>query len=536
VQTGKQVFEKGLEKPVASVAFSPDGKRVAAKTAGLLGVWEADTGKEVFTLELTPDNVEQVPAGLAFSPDGKTLAYRAGNSIKRCDAATGRALRDLPPPDKDKTVSCVAYSPDGKLLVAGTLHPKPIVAVLDAESGEVLRTFDHYIDVEDVVGLALGPGGGALAVAFCRRDLVNSAYDGRVRQFDLRTGKAAGPELPQKVNNAGFFCLAGSPDGSLLVTGGWDCVVRCWSPATGKERELPGRAIGYVSGFAFSPDGKTAACGSYDHTVRLFELGARHWGRTFRGREAPIYRLAFSPDGQTLAARAGAAVQLWDMKSGSQQQDWQLDVPGDPMAFRRDGKMLASVFWGEDMLRLWDVEAGKPGPALEKVPGRMSNSLAFSPDNGTLAAGFADKSDIVLWDSGTGKKKQQLTGPPADDLSAYALTFSPDGKTLAVAHSSATGPAVKLWDVATGQVRLTLPNFHRAVLDLAIRPDGKVLATAGADDATVRLWDPVSGRLLQSYALGPPAGVIHEIAFAPDGKRLAAKNLNGTVYILHPPQ
>src|SRR5437763_14460514 len=75
------------------------------------------------------------------------------------------------------------------------------------------------------------------------------------------------------------------------------------------------------------------------------------------------------------------------------------------------------------------------------------------------------------------------TGP------VWGLAFSPDGGTLAMALDNGT---VKLWDVPSGEVRLTLEAHKGAVWAVAFSPDGQTLATASSD-STIRLWDPATG-------------------------------------------
>jgi serine/threonine protein kinase len=104
-----------------------------------------------------------------------------------------------------------------------------------------------------------------------------------------------------------------------------------------------------------------------------------------------------------------------------------------------------------------------------------------------------------------------------------ALTISPDSKTLAAA-----GPdrVVRLWDLATGKVRLELTEARsrEGLCCMAYSPDGKVLAT-GHEKGTIHLWHPASGKHLS--ALEEPGGKLYQMAFSPDGKYLAAGRDNG---------
>jgi DNA-binding beta-propeller fold protein YncE len=112
---------------------------------------------------------------------------------------------------------------------------------------------------------------------------------------------------------------------------------------------------------------------------------------------------------------------------------------------------------------------------------------------------------------------------------AALLAISPDGKTLAAAGRD---KVVRLWDLATGKVRLELTDHQRPdvshLCKPAFSPDGKLLAT-GDRQGTIRLWDPTKGTPLGT--LVEPAGELHQIAFSPDGRSLAAARDRGTTQL-----
>ena len=116
------------------------------------------------------------------------------------------------------------------------------------------------------------------------------------------------------------------------------------------------------------------------------------------------------------------------------------------------------------------------------------------------------------------------------------LTFSPDGKTLALGCWQAAGkwppPPLTLWDTATGELRVRMEALAMVTYCLAFRPDSRVLASGGGWDGSVCLWDTATGKQLRRYPVGPPAGTIRDLAFTPDGRRLLTLNGNGTVSIL----
>ncbi|MEI6069050.1 MAG: putative Ig domain-containing protein, partial [Methylococcaceae bacterium] len=145
-----------------------------------------------------------------------------------------------------------------------------------------------------------------------------------------------------------------------------------------------------------------------------------------------------------------------------------------------------------------------------KLPGEGLDLFAFSPDGKTLASTNAN-GQIVLWDVASGQARLTLPGQVANSVSR--LVFSPDGNTLA----SVSDNSIRLWDTTSGNVRLNLPG-SALVTDLAFSPDGRTLAIVG-QDARVTLRDSQSGVTIQILT-GDPSGV-NAIEFSPDSKILA---------------
>jgi WD40 repeat protein len=332
-----------------------------------------------------------------------------------------------------------------------------------------------------------------------------------------------------------------SPDGKTLATGSFDHTVQLWDVETGRQIGEPLTSQnGPTESMAFSPDGKTLATGGGDGTVRLWDVATGHQsGHTLAADSGFISAVAFSPDGRTLASGGNGAV-LWDVATGHQVGHRLTGHTGpvDSVAFSPDGKTLAtghnpltepSVIGktpatGSDdgTVRLWDVATGHQiGHPLTGHTGNVL-PLTFSPDGKTLATGYRD-GIIRLWDVATGHQiGNPLTGHTG---SAWSVRFSPGGKTLA---SSGNDGTVRLWDVATGhQIGNPLTGHTDIVWSVAFSPDGKTLAS-GSDDGTARLWD-VADRTGIATLTAHTRGV-GSVAFSPDSTTLASSGRdNGAV-------
>jgi WD40 repeat protein len=242
---------------------------------------------------------------------------------------------------------------------------------------------------------------------------------------------------------------------------------------------------------------------------------------TFRGHEGTVYAVDLSPDGKLLAsASKDGTVRLWDVAARKPRA-----VLGGHqgavycVALSPDGTLLASG--GEDRtVRLWDVATGQLRSILRGHDNEV-NCLAFSPDRQLLASAGKDKT-IRLWEL---RNAQVVATLPGHDDQVFSLAFAPpDGQALASASLDRT---VKLWDTTRRQCVQTLKKHTDKVYALAFAPDGKWLATAGADQR-IWLWDLTqtaakpSGPLLAKTEL-------YALAISPKGQALAAGGWNGIV-------
>ena len=238
------------------------------------------------------------------------------------------------------------------------------------------------------------------------------------------------------------------------------------------------------------------------------------------GHQRAVRTVAFSPDGRLLASGSeDGALYLWDPVAGTS-AGMPLKVHGAirGVAFSPDGQLLASA--GEGGVTLWDVATRRP--LTEPVTGRMSLSVAFRPDGGTVLSGEEDGS-IVL----SQVRDRTLNPYPiqAHTKSVLSVAFHPSGDLFA---SGGEDHEVMLWNIAT-QKRYPLHGHSREVMSLAFSPDGRLLASGSADE-TVILWD-----LRERKPVGAPLrghdGIVMGLAFSPDGERLVASSYNNRVIV-----
>ncbi|VDB86422.1 unnamed protein product [Peniophora sp. CBMAI 1063] len=284
-------------------------------------------------------------SSVAFSPDGTRIASGSyDNTIRIWDAVTGETV-GKPLQGHTDWVWSVAFSPDGVYVVSGS--DDRTVRVWDVEKGQAVWTpFEGHTDwVRSVV---FSPDG---------KRVVSGSCDATLRIWDAETGQTVGGPLEGHTNSV--WSVAFSPDGSRVVSGSGDQTIRIWKVETGQMvgEPLEGHTD-MVWSVAFSPDGKRVVSGSGDKTIRIWnsETG-KAVGKPFEGHGGAVISVAFSPDGQRIVSgSADCTVRIWDVETGEMvgkpyegHTNWVWSV-----AFSPDGTRVVSGS-RDKTTRIWDV-------------------------------------------------------------------------------------------------------------------------------------------------------------------------------------
>jgi WD40 repeat protein len=299
--TGKLelALKVGPLSPVAAVAFSPDGKLLAAGEYGQVTIWDLGAVHPVAVLTNVLGTVNDV----RFSPDGKLLAVAGGQPSAKGDlrlyqVGDWKLLAVLR--GHDDVVFGVAFRPDGKQLASASFDKT--VRLWDVTEHRLLKTFTHHSDF--VYAVAFSPDGKWLASA---------SKDRTVRMVEAAGTKSlfTFSGMEQDV-----LALAVRPDGQAIVSSGFDPGLYWWDPKTGARVRVQGGHATAVHEICFSADSKLAVSAGGDRTIRLWD------GMTGAPlRTLPVgsiaYAVAMSPNGKLVAGGSfDGFVRLWDVGTG----------------------------------------------------------------------------------------------------------------------------------------------------------------------------------------------------------------------------
>jgi hypothetical protein len=306
---------------------------------------------------------------------------------------------------------------------------------------------------------------------FSEEPTINSVAQGNLAPIGVANAGALTVLIELPIADT-VTAVAWSPDGTTLAVT-TASGVRLYSMAA---LRLPPRVFdvpgGPAADVAFSDEGSLMVTGHADTIVRVWDISTGGLSALLRGHTQPVRAVAFSSDGRLAASASGSdttnediAVHLWDTVNRAQTNVLQGHTGAvTAVAFSPDGSLVASGGL-DNTVRLWDVFSGMPGTVLSSHT-QPVRAVAFSPDGSWLASA-GDDGAIRFWEIGPG---EQMTFEGHTD-SVRALAFSPDGSLIASASADGT---VRLWDLATGAevARLDAPG----AVEVAFRADGLMLA------------------------------------------------------------
>jgi WD40 repeat protein/transcriptional regulator with XRE-family HTH domain len=319
------------------------------------------------------------------------------------------------------------------------------------------------------------------------------------------------------------FTLAFSPDERLLATGSFDGTVKLWEVQSGTLLWM-GRHTDLVHHVAFAPDGHILASGGSDAIIQLWNVSSGKLVQTLANQGGAVYALAWSPDGQLLASGCeDGSISLWqvqaDLVTSSRTLVGRHSHWVHSLAFAPDGSQLVSGSW-DNTVNLWDVASGRVCQVLTGHTQRV-HAVAWSPDGGIVASASSDKT-IWLWDVAQQRYIAALHGHSA---SICHLAFTPDSSHLLSGSEDST---IRVWDVNNGRCIRILQGYAVCMYDLDWSPDSMHLVS-GSTDGLVIVWN-VAGKTLPRI-LRAHQWIVFGVAWSPDGRLLASSGWDTTIRV-----
>jgi WD40 repeat protein len=388
-----------------------------------------------------------------------------------------------------RAIECLAFSPDGSILAAGTdvkVRGDFSIATIhlwDVARGRELRRIHAH--QQWVHSLCFSPDGKTLA---------STGVGPVIGLWDVATGREA---FPQSGHQSYVRDLVVSPADGTVFTGGYDGTIRRWDPRSGKQLEITARFTTPADVLAISPDGECLLIGgSQGGRFVLWSAAERREIRRFPRlvERNPVRHVVFSPDGKTVASER----RIWDAGSGRvlvtfRDRDEQNNHSANffSIVYSPDGKEVITA--ENEGIRIWDIASGKEARWAVRAKIR-SEPVALSPDGRLMAT----------------------------------------GGVIARFQGGEVDPPIRVWELASGQEIATLEGHEESTRGLAFSPDDRILVSSSGtyhseNDATVRAWDVASGRELRRF--DGHRGAVWAVAFTPDGRSVVSASEDGTALV-----
>jgi WD40 repeat protein/GTPase SAR1 family protein len=289
------------------------------------------------------------------------------------------------------------------------------------------------------------------------------------------------------------------------------------------ERKLTGHTD-WVRSMAISPDGKWAASGSDDNTLKIWDLEIGQCRATLEGHSNFVSSIAITPDGRRILSGSwDKTLREWEAESKRLISTIQHEKTVNSVVALSDNRKAVSAS-NDGGIRFWDLHARKELFKLQapNIPDNDWLHVCVSEDELLAVSSHGDKK-IRLWDLGM---KECITVFEGHAASINSVAITPDRR---YAVSGSDDYTIKLWDLESGASAGSFEGHTGYVSRIAISSASSIVASAARDE-TLRLWDWKSGVHLDTIKFDKNVSAV-SVAFSPDGSRLVVGTDDGSIYV-----
>jgi WD40 repeat protein len=381
----------------------------------------------------------------------------------------------------------------------------------------------------------------------------------------MKGGKRGVPVLPGRANDSLLVRLAGRTENPTMPPKGEGqlapeelALIKLWieqgakAPAGVRERpevivHAPNSLVQPVRGVSVSPD-KAAVAASRGNQIHVYDAGSGAHVRTLLDPELTdpdkkpvqaahlslVESLVYSPDGKYLASGAYQEAILWDAQTGQLRR--RLTGFADrvvALAFSHDGKLLATGGGApteDGEIKVFDVATGNPVLEIKNGHSDTVFGVCFSPDDTVLATCGADKfvKTFEVFVKGWGFQTDVPSGRLLKSFEGHThhvldVGWKGDGKLLA---SAGADNVIKVWNFDSGEQVRTIPGHGKQVTRLLFIGKTPQFVTCSGDQ-TVRFWNVDNGGAVRNFA--GSTDFLYAVGVSPDGAVVAAGGEEGVV-------
>lgn len=479
----------GMQQPVRSVAFSPDGNKLAARFAGgAMVIWDLLTRERLVTSGI--DATNRIIAGMSFWPDSDKISF--GDA----DAQGWITVYDLAAKIKVGTGIRVGartfrFRP-GTMQVAVATDNR--VDLFNFPDETPLRTLET---ATRIFMMAWSPDGSRLAV---------STEDGDVYLWDMVRGN----QRIFRGHSEPCIRLTYSPDGELLASGSRDGTTRLWDVAQGQTLVIATEGLAHV----FSRDGKRIGYWKPSTGFGTWQLLRSDIYNLLvcPKSEGAFLSVDLSPNGRWCIATQNKGVRIWDLQNEARE----IFVASSDLQLARITPDESALYvCRHQTLERWPIQTNATGVTVDLDAAKVielpedngARAITLSLDGNSALVELTDlrlavinlttqMPPVFLAES----SRQPSLRTPGSPTGAGRFTISPDGKWAVTGFGVGREDHPKVWDARTGKL-VTELNFGSAVV--AFSPDGKRLGAAGP--ASFGIWTVGNWELLHRFDRDEPA-------------------------------